>query len=255
MNYAGRLGICVAASVASHVFLARGTAHLPPRVEAAKPVVVRVQLTEPLPPPEPELPPPQPEATEPKKQPVHEPPPRRSRMVAANVPRQVNAPRQLTPTERPATTGPTTDTPVFGISMESTSAGGTGPSMAVGNTLQTRPGKRTNEEIGEGTKALMAPVQPYEVTKMPLPLGDCSGQYTAEAREAGLEGVVILDLVVDQNGKTRDIKVVQGLGSGLTEAAKRALQGCAFTPGERDGKAVPVRVRGFKIRFRLRESE
>jgi len=49
--------------------------------------------------------------------------------------------------------------------------------------------------------------------------------------------------------------VVQGLGAGLTEAAKRALQSCAFTPGERDGKAVPVRIRSFKIRFRLREGD
>jgi len=61
--------------------------------------------------------------------------------------------------------------------------------------------------------------------------------------------------VVDERGRTREITVVQGLGAGLTEAAKRALQSCAFTPGERDGKAVPVRIRSFKIRFRLREGD
>jgi len=253
MNYAERLGICAAASLAAHLCLARGTARLPPRAEAARPVVVEVRLSEPPPPPEPDAP--SPEPAEAKRQPVHEAPARRSRALAANVPRQVNAPRQVTPTERPAITADTTATPVFGISMESTSAAGTGPAMAVGNTLQTRQGKRTTSETGEAHKALIAPVQPYEVTKMPLPKGECSGQYTEEARAAGLEGVVVFDLVVDENGRARDIMVVQGLGAGLTEAAKRALRACSFTPGERDGIAVPVRVRSFKIRFRLRESE
>jgi TonB family protein len=56
-----------------------------------------------------------------------------------------------------------------------------------------------------------------------------TGHYTDEAREAGLEGVVVFDLVVDERGRTRDITVVQGLGSGLTEAARRALQTCVFT--------------------------
>jgi len=67
--------------------------------------------------------------------------------------------------------------------------------------------------------------------------------------------VVIFDVVVDERGRVRDLTVVQGLGGGLTEAAKRALQGCAFSPGERDGKPVAVRIRSYKVRFRLRENE
>ena len=129
--------------------------------------------------------------------------------------------------------------------MESTSTAGSGPGMTVGNTLQAEPSKRPGQSQEAGVKPLI-PVQPYEVTKMPLPKGDCSGHYTEAAREAGLEGVVIFDLVVDEHGKARDLTVVQGLGSGLTEAAKRALQACNFSPGERDGKPVPVRVRSFK---------
>ena len=43
--------------------------------------------------------------------------------------------------------------------------------------------------------------------------------------------------------------------AGLTEAAVAALQACRFSPGEKDGKPVPVRVRGFKIRFVLQEAE
>ena len=254
MSYPGRFAICVAVSVTAHVLLARGSAHLPPRVEAAPAVVLRVELREqPLPEPEPE---PEPEATAPKPQakpPVHEAPTRRSQRASVEAPVAVNAPKQSSPTERPATVD-TGAAPVFGISMESTSSAGSGPSLPVGNTLQARP----NGHAGEGEAAarpVVAPVPAYEVTKMPLPRGECQGKYTDEAREAGLEGVVIFDLVVDEHGRVCDLSVVQALGGGLTEAAKRALQACSFSPGERDGKAVPVRVRSFKIRFRLRDDE
>ena len=88
---------------------------------------------------------------------------------------------------------------------------------------------------------------------MPLPQGRCSGAYTALARAAGIEGVVVLDLIVDERGHPRDIEVVNGLSHGLTEAAIAAVRACTFSPGERAGHAVPVRVRGFKIRFRLQD--
>ena len=32
-----------------------------------------------------------------------------------------------------------------------------------------------------------------------------------------------------------------------------ALAACTFTPGEKNGAPVPVRVRGFKIRFLLQD--
>jgi len=253
MTYAHRLAICATASVAAHLMLAHGSARLPARVEAAPAVVVRVELHEPpLPEPEPEQT--SPEKVEAPSQPVHEVPTRRVRRTTTETPARPSPTKQATPTERPASRDMGAE-PVFGISMESTSSAGSGPSLPVGNTLQTRPRGQPGETDAAAAKALAAPVPAYEVTRMPLPVGDCQGKYTDQAREVGLEGVVVFDLVVDERGRTREITVVQGLGAGLTEAAKRALQSCAFTPGERDGKAVPVRIRSFKIRFRLREGD
>jgi TonB family protein len=141
---------------------------------------------------------------------------------------------------------------VFGVTMESTSQGGT-MSAPVGNTTRAEPAKTATPQAE--TKPLAAPVAAYEVTRMPMPQGRCSGKYTDEARAAAIEGTVVLDLVVDETGRVRDITVAQGLGGGLTEAALAALKGCRFTPGEKDGKPVPVRVRGFKIRFMLDENQ
>jgi protein TonB len=136
---------------------------------------------------------------------------------------------------------------VFGVSMESTSAAGAGPAMPIGNSGRPTP----RQEGPSAARPQAAPVQAYEVTTMPLPRGRCSGRYTDEARQAGLEGTVILDLVVGEDGRVREVKVVSGLGHGLTEAAVAAARECRFSPGEKDGTPVPVRVRGFKIRFLL----
>jgi protein TonB len=133
--------------------------------------------------------------------------------------------------------------------MESTSRGGTGPVLPSGNTLQARPGARP--EASSAVRPLPAPVGAHQVTRMPLPQGRCTGRYTDEARQAGLEGTVILDLVVGEDGRVRQVKVVKGLGGGLTEAAMAAVKGCRFSPGERDGRPVAVKLRGFKIRFFL----
>lgn len=61
--------------------------------------------------------------------------------------------------------------------------------------------------------------------------------------------------IVDEKGRARDIKVVSGLEHGLTEAAIKALKECSFSPGEKGGQLVAVRVRGFKIRFVMTEGQ
>jgi TonB family protein len=90
---------------------------------------------------------------------------------------------------------------------------------------------------------------------MPLPQGRCSGKYTEAARAAAIEGTVVLDCVVDENGRARDIKVVSGLEHGLTEAAITALKECRFSPGEKGDEKVAVRVRAFKIRFVMADAQ
>jgi TonB family protein len=81
------------------------------------------------------------------------------------------------------------------------------------------------------------------------------GQYTEEAKRTATEGTVVLDLVVAEDGHVREVKVVSGLPHGLTEAAVAAARACHFSPGEKDGVPVPVRVRAFKIRFLLQTDD
>ena len=247
MNYPTRLLVCAVVAVFGHLLLWRGAGHMRPQAEVARSVVVQVVLKtppEPVPPPEPEA------APEPTTQPTRQAPARRRAMTDAA---RRETPKNPPPTERPAAGTDTTTTPVFGISMESTSSAGTGPALPVGNTLQTKPGHA--KVAAADVKPLAAPAQAYEVTKMPVPIGDCKGNYyTEEAKQAGVEGTVVLKVLVGEDGRVRDVKVVQGLPHGLTESAVRAVKACRYTIGEKDGKPVPVWVPG-RIRFVLAEAE
>ncbi len=143
----------------------------------------------------------------------------------------------------------------FGVSMSSTSQGGSGPGMQTGDTLDPSGNARTvsKEKVAKagGGKA----VPDYQATRKPLPQGRCAGKYTEEAKAAGVEGQVKLALTVDADGKVKDIQVKSGLPHGLTEAAIVALKACRFTPGEVDGKPVAVRIEEFKVSFYLQNNQ
>lgn len=71
---------------------------------------------------------------------------------------------------------------------------------------------------------------------------DPDPEYSDEARKARYQGNVTLMIVVDPNGKTRDIQVQRSLGMGLDEKAIEAVTKWRFRPGMKDGQPVAVRV-------------
>ncbi|HXO42515.1 MAG TPA: energy transducer TonB, partial [Thermoanaerobaculia bacterium] len=75
--------------------------------------------------------------------------------------------------------------------------------------------------------------------------------YPEDALRAGLEGLVVLEAIVDERGRVgHDIKVVRSLGHGCDEAAVAAVRQWRFRPATRNGKPIKVR-RIFPILFRL----
>lgn len=238
-----RLLVAAVASFLGHFVIAHALDELPPYAVTAVPRRIEVSVVEPpAPPPEPEPPPPEPPS--PPSEPVvqERPRPRTPAPVRESVAPEPAA--SETPSTATTTTTSPSGPPVFGVTMESTSQGGT-TNVPVGNTAAPAPAATA------AAPSASPPAAAHEVTRMPIPQGRCSGTYTVAAREAGIEGVVVLDLVVDESGRARDIVVVERVGHGLTEAAIAALKACRFAPGEKDGKPVVVRVRGFKIRFML----
>lgn len=64
--------------------------------------------------------------------------------------------------------------------------------------------------------------------------------YTEMARKARIMGVVILEVVVDEQGNVTETKVLKGLPMGLDQAAVEAVETWKFKPATRAGRAVPV---------------
>ena len=73
-------------------------------------------------------------------------------------------------------------------------------------------------------------VVPAEIISKPTPA------YTEDARQARVEGEVLLEVVLEASGRIRVIRVVRGLGHGLDESAIHAAEKINFKPAMRDGQ-------------------
>jgi protein TonB len=75
-------------------------------------------------------------------------------------------------------------------------------------------------------------------------------RYPEVARLAGLEGNVVIELLIDESGVPSNPKVLRSAGDILDDAAVDALLKQRFKPGRQRGKAVKVRM-AFPVRFKL----
>lgn len=65
-------------------------------------------------------------------------------------------------------------------------------------------------------------------------------KYPEMARRAGIEGRVIVQFIVKEDGSIEDPRVIRGIGGGCDEEAVRAVSQAKFNPGRQRGE--PVRV-------------
>jgi len=87
-------------------------------------------------------------------------------------------------------------------------------------------------------------VQPPQKILAPQP------RYTEEARQARIQGVVILQAIVDTVGNVTDVEIIKGLPLGLSESAIEAVSAWKFRPATLEG--VPVAVFfNLTVSFRL----
>ena len=86
-------------------------------------------------------------------------------------------------------------------------------------------------------------LHPQEVshTTEPKVIHTVPPEYTREALDAKLQGVVILSAFVGVDGALTEIKLVRGLGKGLDEKAFECVQQWRFSPGSSHGEPVPGR--------------
>lgn len=138
---------------------------------------------------------------------------------------------------------------VFGITKDTmTSNDPSAVSVKLGTTLA----KEVDNEIIDEKDAvgLPVPTAEYLVNEMPKLKSEVRIPYPPEAKKKNIEGVVLMDLLIDENGKVRQATLIEGPGFGLNEAAMSAIKGFEFQPAKVDGKPVAVRIR-YGYRFVL----
>ena len=98
----------------------------------------------------------------------------------------------------------------------------------------------------------VVPSRPFRVLeKVPRPRRYTQPRYPEIARQAGVEGAVVVRATVDRNGRVVEAAVVSSDSAMLDEAALEAVRAWTFHPAEQSG--VPVRaVVSVRLEFRLR---
>lgn len=98
------------------------------------------------------------------------------------------------------------------------------------------------------------PNQPKDGIVGPFHLNEVRPRYTEQARQAGLEGSVVLQVEVRPDGTVvpDSINVIQGLGMGLDEQAVEAVKQWIFKPAYRNEKALGITMAvTVAVQFRL----
>jgi len=213
--------IAVAVSLALHAALAAVPALRGRRAAAA--VAVEVQLTR-LPRPRPATPTPPPRPPE-ARAPAKARPARRARPVQQVVVQRRTA--RSTAEEKPAP-----EPRPLGVTPSSVAPGGGGESVPIGSGDGQPGGRGTAPATGASAARAAPPAAVAAVTLRSRPrlLREHKVGYPEEARRQGVEGTVTLDVLVGEDGRVREVKVISGPGFGLNEAAQRALMRFVFAP-------------------------
>ena len=94
------------------------------------------------------------------------------------------------------------------------------------------------------------PVRVGGNVKAPVITDRIDPQYTEVARRARIQGIVIIEAVIDRQGNVTEARILKGLPMGLDNEALAAIKRWKFRPGTLNGQPVPVYY-NLTINFRL----
>jgi periplasmic protein TonB len=130
---------------------------------------------------------------------------------------------------------------------------GKGGGAGTGSGTGIGPGQGSGLGPGFGGGTGGGVWRPGNGVETPRLITEVKPQYTAQAMRAKIQGVVLLECVVQPDGTVGNIRVARSLDStfGLDQEAAKALRQWKFRPGTRMGEPVAVLVT-VEIAFTLR---
>ena len=128
---------------------------------------------------------------------------------------------------------------------------GKGGGAGTGRGTGLGPGDGSGVGPGSGGGTGGGPYRPGSGIEAPRLLREVRADYTEDARQRGIAGDVVLEIVVRRDGSVGDIRILQGLPSGLNNRAVQAVRQWRFAPARRQGAPVDVIVE-VSVEFKLR---
>jgi TonB family protein len=156
----------------------------------------------------------------------------------------------------PIITAPADTRSRIGVLMQTTAENdshGPGTGGGVGTGKGTGLGEGDGRGIGPGSGGGTGggPYRPGSGVEPPRLLREVKADYTEDARQRGIAGDVVLEIVVRRDGSVGDVRILQGLAGGLNDRAVQAVRQWRFAPAHRFGAAVDVIVE-VSVEFKLR---
>ena len=96
---------------------------------------------------------------------------------------------------------------------------------------------------------LQGPQRLHQGIQAPRKTVDVAPKYPTLARDSRVEGIVILDVIIDEHGSVTSTRVLKSVAL-LDQAAIDAVRQWRFTPARLNGEAIPI-VMTVTVTFRL----
>jgi protein TonB len=226
-----------AGSLAFHVAMAAVAKSLPSehKVESVAIELADIKKKNDKPKPPPSLPPPPPPPTEKPKPP---PPPKEKAKIAAEAPKEAPPPSEALASDGFADLGDAVSLGNGG------GGGGGGDGVAVAAPVRAAGPAAAVAAAATATTRKVAALAPApsqacsDPDTKPKHLNQTLPKMTRQAQLADIEGVVRVEVTVDETGNVISARVVSGLGYGLDEEALRAAKLWTFRPAMRCGKPI-----------------
>ena len=224
-------------SLLFHAALALGTVAMPaPRTSVATAITLVEEKKKKEPPKPPPAPPPPPKAED---KPKPRPAPQPAAATAAGEGRPGGESRSAPPPLPVDNAGfadlgvslGNADGPGLAVPGAAAAAAATANGPAAGPAATTRK----VQQLEAPTQGAAACSEPVVRPKRKVPVAP---KYTMQARQAEIEGVVRVQVTVDESGHVLSARVVGGLGYGLDESALAAAKATIFEPATQCGKPV-----------------
>jgi len=216
-----------------HAALAVGTVVMPAPHTSAATAITLVEEKKKQPPRRPPAPPPPPKEDKPKAHPTPQPRPTQQAKAAPETKTEAPSP---VPVDRSGFAD-------LGMSLGNADGPGLAVPGAIAGAGETAKGPGAGslatthrvQQLEAPTQGAAACAEPVVRPKRKVPVAP---KYTMEARQAEIEGVVRVQVTVDESGHVLSARVVSGLGYGLDESAIAAAKATTFEPATQCGKPV-----------------